>query len=124
LVRYDAGSPDELALVCGAQMCGVEFFSRTFLNRIQLRLLTRSARELVMGDIQNAKWEDWVKEISTHLASCPVHSSSTFATAWVPLVTFELFEVLEFDNIRKRMSVIIRSLYVVFFRLYSLKKKL
>lgn len=34
------------------------------------------------------------------------------ALIWVPLIEFDLLDVLEFDNDRKRMSVIIRCVCV------------
>lgn len=117
LAEYDASSPDELALVSGAQGCGIEFYCRTQLNRIQLRLLTPLARKLILGPTLNALWEDWVaaqlpqteQDENGTSESCPAHSGLNVAHIWVPLVTLELLDVLEFDNDRKRMSVIIRD---------------
>lgn len=109
LAQYDASSPDELALVSGAQGSGVEFYQRTQLNRIQLRLLTPFARNLILGPAVNSLWMEWESHaLQEFNFQCPVHSNLATRAIWVPLVTFELLEVLEFDNERKRMSVIIR----------------
>lgn len=136
MAQYDASSPDELAFVSAAQTFGVEFFRRTSLDKLQLRLLTSFARHIILGPQLSALWDQWVSTtsppplppivnhisslpnkdiIEDALESSPKRSLSHYQSRdemregiWIPVVEVELLDVLEFDNERKRMSVIIR----------------
>lgn len=135
MAEYDATSPDELALVSAAQTFGAEFFCRTSLDKLQLRLLTSSARFIILGSRLASVWDEWAASASAFLTAdflncrredgrlvveeVPKRPYSNLEESkrddkeqkkliWVPLVEIEILDVLEFDNDRKRMSVIIR----------------
>lgn len=76
---YSASSPDELALVCAARALGLEFLQ---LNENQMLLQVSEAFENHLG----------------HFGYKP--GSGPFQA--------ELLDVCEFDNVRKRMSVVLR----------------
>ncbi|KAF4676340.1 hypothetical protein FOL46_004941 [Perkinsus olseni] len=80
---YDASSPDEMALVAGARELGFEFWGRP------------SAHNIVMKFTN-----DWARNLIGHDGG--VSDDTDF-------INYEVLEVLEFDNVRKRMSVMVRS---------------
>ncbi|KAF4733126.1 hypothetical protein FOZ62_012187 [Perkinsus olseni] len=77
---YDASSPDELALVAGARHLGFEFTARPTPDTIRINLTTPFARKVIQG-------------------RCEREDTS---------IDVELLEVIEFDNDRKRMSVLVK----------------
>lgn len=121
--QYDASSPDERALVCGALHIGIEFLQRPTLNSIQIGFTNRVIRDLMLTADDLAivekvlsnhdtlsltekyplepNFSDWPTFVAS---SC----SSTFHTI-TPSVIYDVLEVLEFDNIRKKMSVVVRD---------------
>lgn len=106
----------------------MEFFCRTSLDRLQLRLLTPIARNLILGSHLASIWDEWVAaspipeleeplkdDITSPQVEAAVNEEADTTQRrliWVPLIEIELLDVLEFDNDRKRMSVIIRSVRV------------
>ncbi|KAF4650405.1 hypothetical protein FOZ61_000351, partial [Perkinsus olseni] len=77
---YDASSPDELALVAGARHLGFEFTARPTPDTIRINLTTPFARKVIQGEYEKGDTS----------------------------IDVELLEVIEFDNDRKRMSVLVK----------------
>lgn len=150
--RYDAASPDELALVSTARYLGLEFSSRPGLLEVELNLtstmisevfLSPSEAKSVRGCFVPRKPKRRLPERGMTLDAAPPSAAvdtpddsekerakksngggdgegETLTTASspseagdnaVPVITYELLDVLEFDFVRKRMSVITRCPY-------------
>lgn len=93
--NYDASSPDELALVAGAKHMGVEFLRRPDLNTIEIGIVNKNMEKIFLSS-EEQRW------IATKR-----HESKN--EDLIPALGFEVIEALDFDNFRKRMSVIIRD---------------
>eukprot|EP01053_Blabericola_migrator_P005325 Blabericola_migrator_1__5324@NODE_272_length_10504_cov_138_380473_g227_i0_p1_GENE_NODE_272_length_10504_cov_138_380473_g227_i0NODE_272_length_10504_cov_138_380473_g227_i0_p1_ORF_typecomplete_len1787_score403_99PhoLip_ATPase_C/PF16212_5/1_7e04PhoLip_ATPase_C/PF16212_5/8e03PhoLip_ATPase_C/PF16212_5/2_1e37Hydrolase/PF00702_26/0_003Hydrolase/PF00702_26/7_3e20Hydrolase/PF00702_26/0_039E1E2_ATPase/PF00122_20/2_6e25E1E2_ATPase/PF00122_20/5_5e03PhoLip_ATPase_N/PF16209_5/3_9e15PhoLip_ATPase_N/PF16209_5/1 len=95
--QFDASSPDELALVAGAKHLGVEFLRRPDLNTIEVGVLNENAERLYMEEVDRA----WIRQKRLELG--------VSASEIIPTYTYDILECLDFDNIRKRMSVVMRD---------------
>ncbi|EER08108.1 conserved hypothetical protein [Perkinsus marinus ATCC 50983] len=80
---YDASSPDEMALVAAARELGFEFWGRPSAHKVVMKFT-----------------DDWAKNLIGRDGG---------ATVDTDFITYDVLEVLEFDNVRKRMSVMVRS---------------
>lgn len=93
--NFDASSPDEMALVAGAKHLGVEFVRRPDLNTIEVAVINKNTEKLILDSSEIS----WIREsrIQSNNPDLILH------------LTFPILEVLDFDNYRKRMSIIIRD---------------
>ncbi|PHJ18682.1 phospholipid-translocating p-type flippase subfamily protein, partial [Cystoisospora suis] len=137
--EYDASSPDELALTAAAKHMGAEFICRPSLSTIQLALTTSYAEDCLLSAADKAHLSRLRQSIKTeqeHEArraeeresesnkddevTARAKNGERFSGikekeedetpgTYVPVVVFDVLEVLEFDNFRKRMSVVIRD---------------
>nr|CEL78271.1 TPA: P-type ATPase, putative [Toxoplasma gondii VEG] len=128
--EYDASSPDELALTAAAKHLGAEFLCRPSLSTIQLCLTSPFAEECLLSRADKAHLarlreklaeerngancaRDDPAPVSANRQHTPQDETEVAAenegVSLVPLVVFDVLEVLEFDNFRKRMSVVIRD---------------
>eukprot|EP01054_Gregarina_sp_Poly1_P002112 Gregarina_sp_Poly_1__2111@NODE_155_length_12405_cov_134_674339_g137_i0_p1_GENE_NODE_155_length_12405_cov_134_674339_g137_i0NODE_155_length_12405_cov_134_674339_g137_i0_p1_ORF_typecomplete_len1336_score215_65PhoLip_ATPase_C/PF16212_5/3_1e37Hydrolase/PF00702_26/0_0044Hydrolase/PF00702_26/7_5e19Hydrolase/PF00702_26/0_015Cation_ATPase/PF13246_6/3_7e15HAD/PF12710_7/0_84HAD/PF12710_7/3_7Hydrolase_3/PF08282_12/11Hydrolase_3/PF08282_12/0_95_NODE_155_length_12405_cov_134_674339_g137_i033597366 len=94
--QFDASSPDELALVAGAKHLGLEFLRRPDLNSIEVGILNTNAERLFMEESDRIWIEQRRQQVGRNIAI-------------IPSYTYEILDCLDFDNIRKRMSVIMRD---------------
>jgi magnesium-transporting ATPase (P-type) len=128
--EYDASSPDERALVCGASHLGLELLSRASLNTIDIGFTNESIRNLMLGKEEKELIEDFevfyqnqepaqfsMTRYFPDAQKCDqeidwskyCENSSNELKNLTPVVSYKILDVFEFDNIRKRMSVVIRS---------------
>lgn len=101
--QFDASSPDELALVAGAKHMGVEFLRRPDLNSLEVAILDQQTEELFLLPME----VDWIRNRRRELRQ--TLPTSTSDGDLLACLRYEILEVLDFDNFRKRMSVIIRD---------------
>ena len=80
---FDSSSPDELALVAGARYIGFEFFARPSVSKVVLKVTSDFGRSILNPN-------SYSKFIGEHE------------------LLFDLLDVLEFDNDRKLMSILVR----------------
>lgn len=85
-LEYQAQSPDEAALVSAARNFGFVFRTRTP-NSITIEVMGRLE---VPYDIQASKYHISIEDLQLYLQE------------------YELLHILDFNNVRKRMSVILR----------------
>eukprot|EP00391_Amoebophrya_sp_Ameob2_P013097 CAMPEP_0178984974 /NCGR_PEP_ID=MMETSP0795-20121207/1905_1 /TAXON_ID=88552 /ORGANISM="Amoebophrya sp., Strain Ameob2" /LENGTH=1884 /DNA_ID=CAMNT_0020675901 /DNA_START=155 /DNA_END=5809 /DNA_ORIENTATION=+ len=125
--KFEASSPDELALICAASAFGFRFLGRPDGKTIRIGLGTKFARWLWpyrmdfyaedalfspnQGETEEqaaARRSEWLKQSAAAAVPeknlCPDRETGEL----VPFLDFEILDVLEFDNVRKRMSVIIK----------------
>lgn len=121
--NYDASSPDELALTAAAKHLGAEFVCRPNLNSIQLALRAPFALDAFLTMRDRVALDELRRRASELPCLSPLKAqeageekSESSATTGplnqedlVPILTVDVLEVLEFDNYRKRMSVIVRD---------------
>eukprot|EP00915_Cephaloidophora_sp_WS-2016_P004417 GHVH01005925.1.p1 GENE.GHVH01005925.1~~GHVH01005925.1.p1 ORF type:complete len:1631 (-),score=239.77 GHVH01005925.1:86-4978(-) len=109
---FDASSPDELALVCGAKQFGVEFVGRSP-NDVCVALTDVVALEAFGSN----KFKEKYRKFSESPDNCDclgdafddVNDSTSKGMCQLPAIVFPLIDILEFDNDRKKMSVVIRD---------------
>lgn len=136
--EYDASSPDELALTAAAKHLGAEFVCRPSLSTIQLALTTSYAEDCLLSAADKAHLarlrqsaqdnesgadrgaeekhldsgeddEDPSAKNGEQFLRTEDTKQEERPESLVPVVVFDVLEVLEFDNFRKRMSVVIRD---------------
>ena len=110
----DASSPDELALVSGAKHIGIELVCRPSLNSVQVCLTEPSLHCMFLSTSEQGEFRpdtsvDGAHDTCVGNASAFVAENFPQGRAILPALTFDVLDVLDFDNIRKRMSVIIRD---------------
>eukprot|EP00915_Cephaloidophora_sp_WS-2016_P010157 GHVH01014718.1.p1 GENE.GHVH01014718.1~~GHVH01014718.1.p1 ORF type:complete len:984 (+),score=152.73 GHVH01014718.1:1777-4728(+) len=110
---YDASSPDELALVCGAKALGVEFVGRPTPDRITLGFRQEKTAKLFFSPEDLEKFTEIGAEVAT-TGGCQEFCDSPEligdqSNILLPAISYRILDVLEFDNYRKMMSVIIRD---------------
>lgn len=123
--EYDASSPDERAIICGALHLGLEFLHRPTLNTIQIGFTNSAIRRLMLSD----KHQAFVDDLRQHYEMTPLterfpcsqehddviywpsilSSCSSPSASITPSLIYDVLEVLEFDNVRKKMSVVLRD---------------
>ncbi|PFH38354.1 phospholipid-translocating P-type ATPase, flippase subfamily protein [Besnoitia besnoiti] len=111
-VEYDASSPDELALTAAAKHLGAEMICRPSLSTIQIGLTTAYAESCLLSQADRAylqQLREQQAQPADAAAAGGTEAHGTESLLSVPLVIFDVLEVLEFDNFRKRMSVVIRD---------------
>merc|ERR1739838_890443 len=109
---YEASSPDELALVCGAKDLGVEFVTRTpntceiaFTDALMFEAFGN--QQFYKSYLETAEREQ-ISTLGEHF--CRVDELvDRKKDIPLPSIEFPILDVLEFDNERKKMSVIIRD---------------
>ncbi|PFH32221.1 hypothetical protein BESB_021620 [Besnoitia besnoiti] len=110
---YDASSPDELALVSTAQYLGLEFAARRNLFEVELHITSSIAADTLLPPKQAREAREWMsgrRKPGRHGKECtPDEREEGDSTAVVPVLKYEILDVLEFDFVRKRMSVITRD---------------
>ncbi|KAL8270200.1 hypothetical protein Esti_005875 [Eimeria stiedai] len=106
---YDASSPDELALTAAAKHLGAEFVCRPNLNSIQLAIRSPLASEALLSPADRGRLDELRCMQQQQQQQQHVREGSESEGDCVPVVTMDLLEVLEFDNYRKRMSVVVRD---------------
>ena len=118
---YDASSPDELALTAAAKHLGAEFICRPNLNTIQLAVRSDFAAEALLSEADRAtvrtlmdtyqqqQQQQQGKGEQPEQQSTEQQQQQQQEAGVVPVVNIELLEGLEFDNYRKRMSVVVRD---------------
>eukprot|EP00917_Polyrhabdina_sp_WS-2016_P010364 GHVP01022872.1.p1 GENE.GHVP01022872.1~~GHVP01022872.1.p1 ORF type:complete len:994 (-),score=173.65 GHVP01022872.1:90-3071(-) len=104
-ISFDASSPDEFALVATAKHLGFEFVKRPDLNSVQMCLSNSQCQELLL--MENDK--EIFRKLYLEVDHSNLNQDQEKPIVPLPSVTFEVLEVLEFDNVRKRMSVVVRD---------------
>nr|XP_027200393.1 putative phospholipid-transporting ATPase 9 [Dermatophagoides pteronyssinus] len=92
-LEYDASSPDEIALISAANHLGFEFVCRPMLNEIMIAITNENLLNVFLVQEQI----DFLNEQRKKFPG-----TNSYVT-----ITFHLFDMLEFDSVRKMMSVII-----------------
>ncbi|CAD7959407.1 unnamed protein product [Amoebophrya sp. A120] len=105
--KFEASSPDELALIAAAQAFGFRFLGRPNADTIRIGFSTKFARWLWPYEFDEEKHRELFHESREDLDEIMKESSSS-SDGPSYFLDFEVLDVLEFDNVRKRMSVVIR----------------
>jgi len=106
--KYEAMSPDELATISGCQFFGFQFVWRPSPGTMRLGLVTKFAQDLFPWRVSNNQ----NKANKNNLESSKKGNDRSFSydpeNSDHSAVDLEVMNILEFDNYRKRMSVILK----------------